>query len=131
MEIEVGFPGGRKVSARVGDHVVVTDQPERAGGEGSAPSPYELFLASVATCAGYFALAFCTERGLSMEGLKVNALYEKNPETKVLSSIRLSLTLPADFPEKYEKPIQRAIEQCSVRRAIAAQPAFEVVIDKG
>lgn len=124
--VEVSFPGGVAVSAKIGDFTVVSDQPVSSGGGGTAPSPFELFLVSIANCAAYFAIAFCNERSISTEGMKLTADFEKSPETKTLASVRINLVLPVGFPEKYVKPILRTIEQCSVKRAIAAQPAFEL-----
>lgn len=124
-EIVVTLPGGRRVDARVGQHVVRTDQPVSAGGEGSAPSPFQLFLASLGTCAGIFVQGFCASRGLSTEGIRI---VEKATfgEDGVLAAVDLELELPAGFPEKYKDAVARVAEQCSVKRAIAAQPAFTV-----
>jgi putative redox protein len=69
MEMRVEFTGGTRVEARFGKHAVTTDQPLKDGGEDSAPSPFALFLASLATCAGYFVLKFCQSRGISTEGM--------------------------------------------------------------
>lgn len=124
--IEVDFPGGVAVSARVGAFSVMTDQPSAHGGGGSAPSPYEMFMVSIAACAGYFAVAFCREREISTEGMSLGADFEKDPETKALAKVKLVLRLPEGFPEKYKKPIMRTMDQCSVKRAILAQPQFEI-----
>ncbi len=126
MKIEVTFPGGLAVDATLGSYTVKTDQPAAYGGGGTAPSPFEYFISSVATCAGYFAVAFCRERGISTEGMKLTASFEKDPETKVLSRVAIDLKLPEDFPEKYHKAIIRTMDQCSVKKAILAQPSFEI-----
>lgn len=125
-QIEVDFPGGVAVSAKIGNFTVVSDQPVSNGGGGAAPSPFELFMVSLANCAAYFAVAFCRERDIPTGGMRLTADFEKNPETKVLSTVRINLVLPDGFPEKYRKPILRTIEQCSVKRAIDARPAFEL-----
>src|SRR5512140_2369253 len=70
MQIEISFPGGKRVDAQFGPHLIRTDQSAEAGGEGSAPEPYSLFLASLGTCAGIFVLSFCQKRGLATEGLR-------------------------------------------------------------
>lgn len=122
--IEVNFPGGVAVSARSGSFTVNTDQPVAHGGGGSAPSPYEVFMMSIAACAGYFAVAFCRERDIPTEGMSLGTDFEKDPETKALSKVKIELRLPENFPEKYKKPIMRTMDQCSVKKAILAQPEF-------
>ena len=127
MDIEVTFPGGKRVDAKVGDFVVHTDQPVDLGGEGAEVAPFELFLASLATCAGIYALGFCQARKLSTVGLKLTQSYELDATTKLPSKITLTVQLPDGFPEMYRAAIVRAVEGCKVKKTIAAQPAFEVV----
>jgi ribosomal protein S12 methylthiotransferase accessory factor len=98
MDIEVSFPGGKRVDARCGDFNVKTDQPQELGGDGSAIAPYDLFLASVATCAGVYVLGFCQARGLPTEGLALVQRHEVDPTTQLVGRIRLELTLPKAFP---------------------------------
>lgn len=105
MDIEVSFPGGRRVDARVGSHVVQTDQPPSLGGTNSAPSPFDLFLASIATCAGIYALGFCQSRGLSTEGLGLRQRVVLDPATHLPSGIALDLRLPATFPATHVQAI--------------------------
>jgi ribosomal protein S12 methylthiotransferase accessory factor len=127
MNIDVSFPGGKRVDARVGDFVVRTDQPPELGGEGSAVAPFDLFLSSIATCAGLYVLAFCRARGLSTEGLAMRlAVAEADPATKLPTRIRIELTLPASFPEHLRASVVRAAESCKVKKVIAAQPLIEV-----
>ena len=128
QEIEVSFPGGKRVDAKVGDFVVRTDQPVTLGGEGSAVAPFDLFLASLATCAGIYVLGFCQARGLSTDGLALRERVEIDDATKLPSRIVMTLVLPATFPEKYRVPILRAAEGCKVKKTIAAAPAIEVVV---
>ncbi|MHB1045434.1 MAG: OsmC family protein [Thermoanaerobaculia bacterium] len=124
--MEVRFPGGVAVEAIHAGMTIRTDQPVPAGGAGSAPSPFDLFLASVATCAGFYALRFCQERGLPTEGLGVTMDWERSPETKLISKIRISVKLPEGFPEKYRSAILRATDQCAVKKHLVAPPAIEV-----
>ncbi|MBI5538409.1 MAG: OsmC family protein [Deltaproteobacteria bacterium] len=126
MEIEVKFPGGKRVDAHFGDQVIRTDQSVKDGGEGSAAAPFDLFLASIATCAGIYVLGFCQARGLSTEGITLKQRVEVNPETKLPSAIRMELGLPASFPEKYREAVVRAAEGCKVKKTIAAAPAISV-----
>ncbi len=128
QDIAVTFSGGKRVDARVGALVVRTDQPSDAGGEGSAPAPFDLFLASLATCAGLYVLAFCQARGLSTDGIELTQSTEADPATRLPRRIRLELKLPASFPEKYRVPIVKAAEGCKVKKAIAAAPVVEVAL---
>jgi ribosomal protein S12 methylthiotransferase accessory factor len=128
MDIDVSFPGGKRVDARVGDFVLRTDQPPELGGEGSAVAPYDLFLASLATCAGIYVLGFCQARGLSTEGLAIRlSVPEIDPATKLPARIRIDLTLPASFPDHLRAAAVRAAESCKVKKTIAAQPLIEVI----
>jgi ribosomal protein S12 methylthiotransferase accessory factor len=125
-EIVVTLPGGRRVDARVGEHVVRTDQPRDNGGEDTAPSPFELFLASIGTCAGIFVQGFCAKRGLSTEGIRILERTRSDPETGALAAVELDIEVPPTFPEKYREALVRVADGCSVKRAILAQPTFEV-----
>jgi ribosomal protein S12 methylthiotransferase accessory factor len=124
-EIQIALSGGRRIDARVGDHVIRTDQPVDNGGGGTAPTPFELFLASLGTCAGIFVQGFCAQRGIPFEQIRIAEKVEFD-EAGVLSRVQLKLELPPAFPEKYREALLKVVEQCSVKRAIAAQPKFEV-----
>lgn len=124
--IEVTFPGNMKVEASYRGHRVLTDQPVYAGGEGTAPSPFDLFLFSIATCAGYYFLAFCKERQISTEGARVSMSLEKNPETKRISRLVIDLHLPPNFPEKYQAAVRRAVDNCTVKIHILHPPEFVI-----
>lgn len=126
MPMEVRFPGGVAVEAIHAGMTIRTDQPVAAGGAGSAPSPFDLFLVSIATCAGFYALRFCQERGLPTEGLGVTMEWERSPETKLISKIRISVKLPEGFPEKYRAAILRATDQCAVKKHLVSPPEIEV-----
>jgi len=126
MPMEVRFPGGVAVEAIHAGMTIRTDQPVAAGGAGSAPSPFDLFLVSLSTCAGFYALRFCQERGLPTEGLGVTMDWERSPETKLISKIRISVKLPEGFPEKYRAAILRATDQCAVKKHLVSPPAIEV-----
>ncbi|MHC4777916.1 MAG: OsmC family protein, partial [Planctomycetota bacterium] len=71
MEIQITFPGGKKVEAQLKEYRILTDQPVKEGGEGSAPAPFDLFLASIGTCGAYYVLTFCQTRKIPTEGLAV------------------------------------------------------------
>jgi ribosomal protein S12 methylthiotransferase accessory factor len=127
MNIDIRFPGGVAVEALFDGFAVRTDQPVDQGGGGTAPSPFDLFLASLGACAGFYALRFCQERLLDTAGLALRLTTTRDPERKRLASIRLEIDLPPGFPEKYTGAIVRAVDQCSVKRSVLEPPAFEVL----
>ena len=126
MKIGVEFPGGRRVDARLRGHLVPTDQPSDAGGADSAPSPFELFFVSLATCAGYYALRFCESRQIDMEGMDVVLRVERAPDHGPITAVRIQVTLPRDFPERYREALLRAVDQCAVKKFVAAPAPIEV-----
>lgn len=128
MEITVTFPGGKKVLAEVDGREIMTDQPVSSGGEGSAPTPFDYFLASVGTCAGIYALSFCRERNIPTEGMKViqRAEFVEKDGKKRLARVSIEITLPDGFPEKYRNAIVKSAELCAVKKAIFDPPEFSV-----
>lgn len=126
VRARISFPGGVAVNAELGGHAIRTDQPERSGGAGSAPAPFDLFLASIGTCAGFYALRFCQQRSIDTAGLEVALEATPDPENKRIGRITLEVELPPRFPEKYRDAIIRAMNQCSVKRHILEPPEIEV-----
>jgi ribosomal protein S12 methylthiotransferase accessory factor len=120
--MEIRFPGGAAVDAVFKGHTIRTDQPEHAGGADSGPAPFDLFLASIATCAGYYALMFCKQRDIELDGMKLTLEPVRDPERRRLGQIKLHLQLPEGFPEKYRPAIIRSIDQCAVKRHIVEAP---------
>lgn len=125
-EMKVFFPGGMQVDAEYKGFVIKTDQPVYQGGGGSAPAPFDLFLASIATCAGIYVLFFCQKRGISTEKASLIMKIRRNPETKMIERISLEIQLPQEFPEKYKNAVIKAVNSCSVTEHILNSPAFEV-----
>lgn len=126
--MKISFPGGVAVDAEYKGMTVHTDQPVASGGGGTASSPFDLFLASIGTCAGFYALRFCQERGLSTANLGLTMATENDPEAKRIGTIRLNLQLPDGFPEKYRSAILRSMDQCTVKRHIVDAPRFEMEV---
>jgi putative redox protein len=127
--LEVLFPGGKRIDVKVGDHVIQTDQSIKRGGEDAAPEPFNLFLASIAACAGIFALNFCETRELSTEGLALSMDWERDPEPPKQAVATLRLTLPEGFPERYRDSILRAMDLCAVKKTIIDPPRFGMRIE--
>jgi ribosomal protein S12 methylthiotransferase accessory factor len=106
---------------------VHTDQPGESGGEATAPSPFDLFLASIATCAGYYVAAFCRARDIDTTGMTLVQRDERDPTTGLPTRIAIELSLPPAFPEKYRAAAVRAAEGCKVKKTLAAMPTIEVI----
>jgi len=126
MEMIIDFPGGARVDAHFGQYTVPTDQPPQGGGEGSAPTPFALFLSSMGTCAGIYVLGFCRQRGLSTEGIRIVQRMHSNPFTGMVSQVDLEIQVPPDFPEKYRPSLIRSAELCAVKKHFEQPPSFEI-----
>lgn len=127
MEMVIDFPGGARVDAHFGGFTVRTDQSPQGGGEGSAPTPFALFLASLGTCAGIYVVGFCRQRGLDTQGIRLVQKMGYHPETGKLDRVHLDIQLPAGFPEKYQEALIRAASQCAVKKQLETPPTIEVV----
>jgi putative redox protein len=127
MEMTVDFPGGDRVDAHFGPYTVMTDQSGPQGEPGSAPSPFALFLSSIATCAGIYVLGFCQQRNLPTDGLKILQRSDRNPLTGMVENVELEIQTPPGFPEKYLPSLIRSAELCAVKKHIENPPAFKVV----
>ena len=126
--MKILFPGGLQVEAIHEGFRIRTDQPVAQGGGGAAPSPFDLFLASIGTCAGFYALRFCQQRNLDTAGLALSLDPERDATGKRVIRIGIDIELPAAFPEKYREALQRAVGQCSVKRHLAEPPEFDVAL---
>jgi len=126
MDMKVYFPGGRRVYADYHGHTIATDQPAHGGGEDSAPAPFDLFLASIGTCAGIYALGFMQQRGIDPEGSDITMTPHFDPNVGMISRIDLDLKLPKDFPEKYKAAIIKAMNLCAVKKHMHQEPEFAI-----
>lgn len=126
MAIRVYFPGNKKVYAENKGFIVETDQPEKAGGDNSAPAPFDLFLTSIVTCAGIFVKGFCDARDLSAEGIELKQSLDYDPVNRRIKKIKIDIQVPEDFPKKYHAALVKAADQCSVKKTIFDPPEFEV-----
>jgi len=126
MEMVIDFPGGAKVDAHFGPYTVRTDQPVQGGGEGSAPTPFALFQASLATCAGIYVLNFCRQRDLPTEGIRLVQRTIPNPDTNMVGRVELEILVPPAFPEKYHEALVRTASQCTVKKHVEHPPTFTV-----
>ncbi len=125
-KIEVSFPGGKRIDARIGSFTIHTDQSIKYGGNASAPEPFDLFLASIASCAGIFAWNFCQSRNISTHGIGLSMECLRDEKKKLISEMKIQLKLPEGFPEKYRDGIIRAMGLCTVKRHILDAPKFTI-----
>lgn len=125
-DMRIYFPGGKKVYADYKGFTHKTDQPTYAGGEGSAPSPFELFLASLGNCAGFYVQEFCRNRGIDVEGIELIQSLEVDPETRMVAKINLEIKLPPSFPEKYKSAVIQSAGLCAVKKHMENPPKFNI-----
>ena len=129
MEMEIFFPGGKKVNSTYKGFTVETDQPKSEGGDGSAPEPFDLFLASIGTCAGVYVVYFCDERGIDTAGIKMTLQFDRNEKKHLIEAVRIHIDLPPGFPEKYKAAVIKTAGLCTVKRNILDPPKFTVTAE--
>jgi ribosomal protein S12 methylthiotransferase accessory factor len=120
--MEITFTGELKVRADFDGLAVETDQPVGSGGGGTAAGPFDLFLASLGTCAGFYALRFMQQRGIDVEGARLTLSSDKDPQSGLVSAVQIHLELPPGFPDKYREAVVRAMDQCKVKRQLEQPP---------
>ena len=131
-ELTVTFPGNKKVDAAFKGFTLKTDQPQAAGGDGTAPSPFDFFLASIGTCGGVYVVDFCRNRGISLDGVRIVQKMERNPDTHMITGVTIQIELPKEFPDKYKDSLIRAVNLCTVKKHIMNPPKFAIeTIKKG
>lgn len=126
MAIRVFFPGNKKVYAEQNGFIIQTDQPVGGGGDGTAPAPFELFLASIATCGGIYVKGFCDSRGIPADNIELIQNLKYDPVLQKVSEINIKISVPADFPEKYYDALVKSVNQCAVKKTIYDPPTFNV-----
>jgi putative redox protein len=124
--MEITFDGGKVITAHHNGHKIVTDQPIQGGGTNTAPAPYDLFLASIGTCAGIYVKSFCDQRGIPTDNMKIVQSMEIDPQRRLPAVIKLDIQVPEDFPEKYKAAMINVAELCAVKKTINNAPQFEI-----
>ncbi|MCK4332079.1 MAG: OsmC family protein [Thermoplasmatales archaeon] len=130
MDMEINFPGGKKVDAIYKGFTIKTDQPEQEGGEGISPESFSLFLASIGTCTGVYALNFCQKRNINTDGLKLILRIEKNQETHMINKISMEIQVPKDFPDNYKNAIIKTAGLCTVKKHLEKPPDIDISVKK-
>ncbi len=118
----------QRVEAHYKGFVIQTDQPVKVGGDSSAPSPFDLFLASIGTCAGYYVQSFCKQRKIATDGIYLEQSLHVDEATRMIGEIEIRIYLPADFPDQYKAAVIKSAEACSVKKHIINAPEFSVKI---
>jgi len=128
MEIKVNFLDNLRLEARFDDFTVIADQPIRYKGDGSAPSPFDYFLASSALCAAYFVRVYCLARNIPTENIRLSQNNIVDPENRYNQIFRIQVELPEDLSEKDRQGILRAIDRCTVKKVVQTGPEFRIEV---
>ncbi len=126
MDMVVTFPGNKKVDSAYKGFTVQTDQPVSEGGENTAPEPFDLFLASIGTCAGIYVSSFCRERRIDTTDLRLILGFHSNADSGMIERIDIRIMLPAGFPEKYKDAVIRTAGMCAVKKHLFSPPQFQI-----
>ncbi|MBB1426923.1 OsmC domain/YcaO domain-containing protein [Shewanella sp. SG44-2] len=126
MEIKVNFLDNLRLEAKFDDFTVTADQPIRYKGDGSAPSPFDYFLASSALCAAYFIKVYCKARDISTENIKLSQNNIVDPEDRYNQIFQIQVELPDDISDKDRQGILRSIDRCTVKKVVQTGPEFKI-----
>lgn len=126
MEMKISFEGKKKVNAEFNGQIIATDQPLQAGGDGSAPAPFTLFLASIGTCAGIYVKSFCDQRNIPSDDIYITQKMNYNYKNRLIDNIEIRVHLPKNFPEKYKAAVVNAANLCAVKEHLKNPPEIEV-----
>ncbi len=126
MEIKVNFLDKLRLEAKFDDFTVIADQPIRYKGDGSAPGPFDYFLASSALCAAYFVKLYCDTRNISTENIRLSQNNIVDPENRYQQIFKIQVELPADISEVDRRGILNSIERCTVKKVVQAGPEFVI-----
>ncbi|WP_300726845.1 OsmC domain/YcaO domain-containing protein [Pseudomonas sp.] len=126
MEIKVNFLDNLRLEAKFDDFTVVADQPIRYKGDGSAPGPFDYFLASSALCAAYFVKLYCETRNIPTENIRLSQNNIVDPENRYNQIFKIQVELPADISAKDRQGILRSIDRCTVKKVVQTGPEFVI-----
>ena len=132
QELTINLKGNMKVDADIRGFTVSTDQLKNQDGDNSAPSPLELFFASIGTCAGVNVAFFCIERKIPYKDIDIRMVIDRDDKTHAVKKINMNIRVPPDFPQKYKGALLKAVDACAVKKTIKAQPEIvATVFDEG
>jgi putative redox protein len=124
MEMIITMEGNAKVNAEFKGQIIKTDQPVMGGGDGTAPAPFDLFLASLGTCAGIYVKSFCDQRGIPTNDIRIVQKMEFDPAKRMIGKVTIDIQLPAGFPEKYKDAVINTADLCAVKRHLHDPPVI-------
>ena len=127
MEIRVNFLDNLRLEAKFDDFTITTDQPIRYKGDGTAPSPFDYFLASSALCAAYFAKVYCLSRNIPTDDIQVSQNNILDPENRYNQIFQIHVELPSSISERDRTGILRSIDRCTVKKVIQQSPTFNII----
>ncbi|MDV2484682.1 OsmC domain/YcaO domain-containing protein [Acinetobacter towneri] len=126
MEIKVNYLDNLRLEAKFDDFTVIADQPIRYKGDGSAPGPFDYFLASSALCAAYFVKVYCQSRDIPTDNIRLSQNNIVDPENRYKQIFKIQVELPADISEKDRQGILRSIDRCTVKKVVQTGPEFVI-----
>lgn len=126
MEIKVNYLDNLRLEAKFDDFTVIADQPIRYKGDGSAPGPFDYFLASSALCAAYFVKVYCQARDISTDNIRLSQNNIVDPENRYKQIFKIQIELPSDISEKDRQGILRSIDRCTVKKVVQTGPEFVI-----
>jgi len=126
MELKVTLEGGKRVATQIGNHLIMTDQPIKHGGDDSAPAPYDLFMASIGTCAGFYVQSYCESKGFDSSGIEITLHAKRDAKTQQINGFVTTIYVPQELPEKVHMALKKVAEQCAVKKTIMNNPEFVV-----
>lgn len=126
--MKIYFDGAKRVNAEVNGFTIYTDQSAIAGGEGRAPEPFTLFLASMGTCAGIYVKTFCDKREISSAGISLEQSITYNRERKMIEVVHLEIIVPETFPKKYHDALMQTASLCAVKKHVHPDIVFDIKV---
>jgi ribosomal protein S12 methylthiotransferase accessory factor len=128
MDMQITFPGGKRVRAHYNDFTVETDQSREHGGEGSAPSPFDLFLVALGTCAATYVLSFCQARRLPTDKLRVEVAIDRDEKTHMVNTISILIDPSSECPEEYRDKLVEVARKCTVKKHLEKPPVIDIQV---
>jgi putative redox protein len=126
MKYDITLGGNKKVDAHYRDFTIHSDQPVASGGDNTALSPFELFLASLGMCTGFYVSAFCQSRSIPADNIKITQTVIRNDATHMVEKVMIDINLPPDFPEKYKAAVLKTAQSCSVKKFLDSPPEIQI-----
>ena len=126
MKYDITFGGNKKVAAHYRGFTIHSDQPVTSGGDNTALSPFELFLASIGMCTGFYVLAFCQSRSIVTDNIKIAQTVIRNDATHMVEKVIIDINLPPDFPDKYKAAVMKTAQSCSVKKFLDSPPEIQI-----